>query len=128
MIPGVAGIAGAGRRRRCRYAAIGLAVLCAAVGVAFLLASVVETTRSSNERLTQVLQRVEAIERANAAEVLAHRAAVQFDHDRDHKKTDCILRLLVVIEDPERDLNTPPRLPDGCEVTVAKDEARKEPK
>jgi hypothetical protein len=111
-----------------RYVAIACGAVLVAALIAFILATVVEASRSSNERLTQVLERVEAIERANAAEVLAHRAAVQGDHDRDHKKTDCILRLLVVIEDPERDLNTPPRLPDGCEVTVAKDEARKEPK
>ncbi len=116
------------RDRWVRYTAIGAAVLITAAVIGFVLASVVATTRSSNERLTQVLERVESLERTNAAEVLAHRAAVQGDHDRDHKKTDCILRLLVVIEDPERDLNTPPRLPDGCEVTVAKDEARKEPR
>ncbi len=111
-----------------RYVAIACGAFLVAALIAFILATVVETSRSSNERLTQVLQRVEAIERANAAEVLAHRTANQSDHDRDQKKTDCILRLLVVIEDPERDLNTPPSLPDGCEVTVAKDEARKEPK
>ncbi len=105
MTSSEATLSGLGRHRWRRYALIGVAVVAAAVAIAFVLASVVATTRSSNERLAQVLERLERSEALDAQDVRDHRAANQHDHD-------CIVALALLLADPTRDRTAavvPPR-------------------
>ncbi len=112
MTPAYVEPAASGLGRWRRYTAIGVLVVVAAVGIAFLLASVVEATRNSNERLAQVLKRLERLELSHTDDVHEHRAANQADHD-------CIVALALLLADPKRDPTAAVIPPRPCRTAPA---------
>ncbi len=77
---------GPDRGRWRRYAWIGVAVIATAVAIAFVLADIVTATRSSDDRLTQVLEELQHQRDVDAESVTSHRHANQSDHNQVHEE------------------------------------------
>ncbi len=94
MTPTVPDAVAPSGRRWVRYAAVAVLALGVAAGIAFVLASVVATTRSTNERVAQVLERLERSEQAHVMEVQDHRVANQEDHGQVHREHRLLCQLI----------------------------------
>ncbi len=80
-------------------------------------------SRSQVEVVLQLTEDVQRLEQLGNADVAEHRVANQADHDRDHRNSECVQRLLVMLLDPTRPKDVPPQLPKVCEDTAAALEA-----
>lgn len=96
--------------------AVAAAVVFGGLLLAVVLASLVTTAGNAAENTEDLLEQLRQSQIVRAEQAAMHRKANQADHD-------CIVALILINGDPNRNRELPPDLPPSCRVAPAADHA-----
>lgn len=99
-------------------------IILATFVVVVLMSVLMASVQSSRSVADAVLLEVQAQSEANGQEVHAHRIANQTAHDADRADNDCIVALILLVVDPQRDRTREVTPPDICRQSPAHEHAK----